>query len=232
MRLVAGLFLLFALSATVASADWHCRCGTIVHVDYPTSCPVCGRSLPEPRPPFTPPGGNVNDGTGLRLGATVYEVDGRVIVSRVDRGTPADGRLFPNDQLVKAAFRDQQNGQVYRRWISSADDIRQLKSLAGAGTKVAMEVFRPTSGSRSFFVIFAPERPQTRTYTVIVNGQPEERTSTMTSGVGESAAAIMEDSTGEAAGMLNGGGGDGPRPSRSTDQSSAGGDSAEDLLER
>jgi hypothetical protein len=138
----------------------------------------------------------------LRLGVSVYEVNRRVIVSRVDPGTPAAGRLFPNDQLVRAAFKDAQSGGIYRMPINSPGDIRRLKSLAGAGTRVALEVFRPTSGTRNFFVDFAPEGTTTP-YTVTVNGVLEERTSIKT---GQSSPTVREDTTGEAATWLDGAG--------------------------
>ena len=193
MREVFAAIVLAASAVTPTFADWHCRCGTTVHVNYPTTCPVCGRNLPESRPPFTPPGGPANDGTGLRLGVSIFETNGRVIVSRVDRGTPADGLLFPNDQFVRAAFRDAQNGSVFKMDIYNPDDIRRLKTLAGAGTRVALEVFRPTSGSRHFFVEFAPERNQVYT-----------RGGGNSVAAAAASASISEDTTGEAAGLLGG----------------------------
>jgi len=150
-----------------------------------------------------------------------------VVVSRVDPGTPAEGRLYPNDQLVKAAFRDQQNGQVFRMWINSSDDIRMLKYRAGAGNNVALEVYRPTSGVRSFFVMFAPERSEEKTYTVTVNGRTEERTRATS----QPMATIIDDATGEAAQMLNNAGQPTPVvPSDSPIPQRDGGESAGDLL--
>ncbi len=231
----AGLLSLILTIATPALADWHCQCGTIVHVNYPTTCPVCGRNLPNSTPPFTPPGGgSVNDGTGIEIGVNIYAVNGRVVVQSVLPGTPAQGRLFPNDQLVKGAFRDPQNGQVYKVQIYSPNDVTRLKSLAGAGTKVALEVFRPTTGTRSFFLTFATDGGiVTRTRQVYgANGQVTERT------VQEQRAAtpmtITEDSTGEAAQWLNEGGGSAtggtPPVIVNPGNNGAGGESAADLL--
>jgi hypothetical protein len=223
MREVFAAIVLAASAVTSAFADWQCRCGTIVHVDYPTTCPVCGRSLPEQRPPFTPPSGSVNDGTGVRLGVSIYQNNRRVIVSRVEPGTPAEGLLFPNDQLVRAAFRDAQNGRVFRMPIYTPSDVTRLKSLAGAGTRVALEVFRPTSGLRNFFVEFAPDRNEVYTK----GGVGAEVAAA------ESAASISEDTTGEAAGMLGGGSqsqGADYEPPRGGSQGNS--DSAADLLGR
>ena len=198
--LAAALTLALAVTTSnAAMADWHCRCGTTVHVDYPTQCPVCDRHLPNDTPPFTPPGGGSisNDGTGMTLGVSVYSHRGRLMVEDVLPRTPADGRLFSNDQMVKAAFRDPMTGDVHRLRLRTPNDLSRLKVLAGPGTKVALEVFRPTSGTRSFFVRFATNRPS------VVRG--------VFGGGNDGAAAeevrattITEDRTGEASRMLEG----------------------------
>lgn len=173
--------------------------------------------------------GGVNDGTGLSLGVIIYEVNGRVLVERTIPGTPAAGKLFPNDQLVRGAFRDAQNGQVYRQRIQSIDDVTRLKAYAGPQTRVAMEVYRPTTGYRSFFVTFETDEvvPQVRTRAAAAaaDGSGEVPVTRRRAG------AVVPDSTGEAAQLLGGresSEGDAvPRGSNPTGNS---GDSANDLL--
>jgi len=229
MKTFIAALVLFIVTTTNAVADWYCQCGTVVHVNYQTTCPVCNRNLPNSTPPFTPPGGNASDWSGLTLGVTVSNINGRVVVSKVAQGTPAFGRLFPNDQLVKGAFRDAESGQVYRIDISSPEDLTRLKYEAGPGTQVALEVFRPRSGTRSFFVTFAGrEEQKTSSYTV--NGREVERSEPY---IVTSPLSITEDKSGSAARML---GSDGGQSSGNTSQGSAtqgGGsssDSAADLL--
>lgn len=221
-------FSAFSLLATLVSpafADWHCQCGAIVHVNYPTTCPVCNRSLPNTPPPFTLPGSNANDGTGLRLGVNIFGANGRVLVESVQPGTPAQGKLYPNDQLVKGAFRDPLSGQVYRVEIYSPDDLTRLKALAGAGTKVALEVFRPTSGTSSFFISFAADGVVTRSK----QRQPTNGRANSRSQSGPGSTNIVEDTTGEAAQWLNAGGGPTVK-GRSSVVYPGAGDSPADLL--
>ncbi|TWT76269.1 hypothetical protein CA13_67610 [Planctomycetes bacterium CA13] len=209
---------LLSLTSTQAIADWNCVCGTTVHVNYPTTCPVCSRSLPNQpsptpppyTPPYTPPG--APDSSGVTLGVKIYNAGPRVMVQSVMPNTPAQGLLFPNDQLVKGAFRDAQSGQVQRVQIYSPSDVTRLKTLAGAGQRVALQVFRPTTGTRNFFVNFAAPggAPVTRTYQVQVNGHTETRTRSVSQSA--AAATITEDSTGEAAALLGGGGPGGNAP--------------------
>ncbi|NND97747.1 MAG: hypothetical protein HKN47_10510 [Pirellulaceae bacterium] len=216
-----GMFLgVLMLGATLPAnsfADWRCACGTTVHVNYPTTCPVCSRPLPNPTPPFTPPPstppytppgtgpsvppGTPTDSSGLTLGVNIYNAGWRVMVQSVVPGTPAQGKLFPNDQLVKGAFRDAQSGQVFRVNIQSPADVTRLKTLAGAGTRVALQVFRPTTGPRNFFVTFATPGGVT-TYGAPVAGGG---TAAAMSRTAPAAAMITEDVSGEAASMLGGG---------------------------
>lgn len=190
-KYVLALSTLICIAST-ATADWHCRCGAIVHANYPTSCPVCGRARPNEVPPFTPPpGGNPQDTSGLRLGVVVYPANGRVVVQRALRGTPAYGKLFPNDRIVKGAFRDAYTGKKFVVDIYYPDDLRRLKSLAGAGTRVALRVYRPTAGTRDFFVSFAP-RNGTVEYSLRNGQQPHAE-----------AATISEDTSGEASSWFN-----------------------------
>jgi hypothetical protein len=231
-----------ALMCSQAVADWTCACGTVVHVNYPTTCPVCNRPLPNPTPPpytppYTPPG--APDSSGVTLGVNIYNAGSRVIVQSVIPGTPAQGRLFPNDQLVKGAFRDAQNGQVIRVPIYSPADVTRLKTMAGAGQQVALQVFRPTTGVRNFFVNFvAPGGMVTKTYSLQVNGQTEMRTREVPQS--GSAAMIQEDTSGAAASMLGEGGsggdpaiidqGGGNQGGGQEQGGQIGGESAEDLL--
>ena len=143
----------------------------------------------------------------------------------------AENRLYPNDQLVKAAFRDAQNGQVYKVNIYSPDDVTRLKTMAGSSTKVAMEVFRPTSGSRNFFINFAPVGGiVTKTYSSSQGGAME----TMSAPV----VTMIEDTTGEAAQWLSSGtsspvngGNSGQGPIQTPPVTNpVGGDSADSLL--
>ncbi len=111
--------------------------------------------------------------------------------------------------------------------------------MAGAGQQVALQVFRPTTGVRNFFVNFAaPGRTVAMTQSVVVNGQIETRT-TLVPQEGSS-GTIQEDTSGEAASMLGeggsgggpaiidqGGGIDGGMPQGG---GQIGGESAEDLL--
>ncbi len=181
------------------------------------------------RIPSSPGLGPVNDGTGLSLGVIIYEVNGRVLVERTIPGTPASGKLFPNDQLVRGAFRDAQNGQVYRQFIQSIDDVTRLKAYAGPQTRVAMEVYRPTTGYRSFFVTFETDEvvPQVRTRAAAAaaDGSGEVPVTRRRAG------AIVPDSTGEAAQLLGGreSSEGGPVTRESTQQGNSG-DSANDLL--
>ena len=213
-----------------AIADWQCACGAIVHVNYPTTCPLCNRELPNRvtpppfTPPFTPPGmrpprppwpwpgprpGAV-DSSGLTLGVNVYQVGSRVIVQSTLPNTPAEGRLFPNDQLVMGAFRDAATGELQRIQIRHPDDLTELKTLAGAGTQVALRVYRPTTGVRDFFVSFkAPGGVVTRSVQRSVRGAPGAEPEGEPEGAMESrSATFTEDTTGEAAAMLGSGGGD------------------------
>lgn len=227
-----ALTLAFCFSSTSVFADWRCACGTIVHVNYPTTCPVCGRNLPNSSvPPYTPPSAGAPDSSGVTLGVRIYNAGPRVIVQSVIPNTPAQGRLFPNDQLVRGAFRDAQSGHVHRVSIYSPADVTRLKTLAGAGTQVALRVFRPTSGDRNFFVSFAaPGGVTTRTYQVQVNGRTETRTQQVQQQA--RTTTITEDTTGEAASMLGGDAGSDNGPPVIIDQGSgqSGGDSAADLL--
>jgi hypothetical protein len=174
--------------------------------------------------------GGVQDGTGLELGVTIYEVSGRVIVSRTRPGTPAAGLLFPNDQLVRAAYRDAFSRQVYRMGIRTVGDVATLKASAGPGARVALEVYRPTTGYRSFFVNFA------------ISGEVTQNSAAAQAGDGQvvtrggnqpraAAASIVPDSTGEAAQML--GGRSAPQGGNEPQEivpNPVGGDSAADLL--
>lgn len=210
-----------------AIADWQCACGAIVHVNYPTTCPLCNRELPNRvtpppfTPPFTPPGmrpprppwpwpgqrpGAV-DSSGLTLGVNVYQVGSRVIVQSTLPNTPAEGRLFPNDQLVMGAFRDAATGELQRIQIRHPDDLTELKTLAGAGTQVALRVYRPTTGVRDFFVSFkAPGGVVTRS--VQGSGRSAPGAEAEPEGAAGSRSAVFtEDTTGEAAAMLGSGGG-------------------------
>ncbi len=224
-----ALTLALGLSSTSLFADWHCACGTIVHVNYPTACPTCGRNLPNSS--FPQPGAGAPDSSGVTLGVRLYNAGPRVIVESVLPNTPAQGRLFPNDQLVRGAFRDAASGQVHRVNIYSPADVTRLKTLAGAGTQVALRVFRPTGGARNFFVSFAaPGGVTTRAYQVQVNGRTETRTQQVQQQA--RTATITEDTTGEAASMLGGDAGSAGGPPVIIDQGSgqSGGDSAADLL--
>jgi hypothetical protein len=211
-----------------AIADWQCACGAIVHVNYPTTCPLCNRELPNRvtpppfTPPFTPPGmrpprppwpwpgqrpGAV-DSSGLTLGVNVYQVGSRVIVQSTLPNTPAEGRLFPNDQLVMGAFRDAATGELQRIQIRHPDDLTELKTLAGAGTQVALRVYRPTTGVRDFFVSFKAPGVVTRTYERSGRSAPGAEPEAEPEGVmGSRSATFTEDTTGEAAAMLGSGGG-------------------------
>jgi hypothetical protein len=137
----------------------------------------------------------------LKLGVSVYSAGDRVVVSSVEAGTPAQGVLFPNDQIVRAAFRDAASGSIYRFGIRTPDDLTQLKFYAGTGTRVAMEVFRPTTGPRNFFVNFVPSSPIVPRAVYDSNGN---MTSTTTTSRGSS-AEIVEDSSGEAGNWLSNG---------------------------
>ncbi|WP_442506931.1 hypothetical protein SH528x_005805 [Novipirellula sp. SH528] len=220
-KFVAASFTIATLMIAYPSptqADWHCACGAIVHVNYPTTCPVCGRNLPNSPPSFTPPftppgprpgpGSTAPDSSGVTLGVNIYNAGSRVIVQSVMPGTPAQGRLFPNDQLVKGAFRDPLSRQVHRVFIHSPADVTRLKTMAGAGTRVALQVYRPTTGVRNFLVNFeAPGGTTTQAYQLQADGQPQALRSTS-----PAAAMISDDVNGEAASMLGsddaGGGGD------------------------
>lgn len=227
--LLVGVFLLAGLMPTHrALADWQCACGAIVHVNYPTTCPLCNRELPNRvtpppfTPPFTPPGmrpprppwpwpgqrpGAV-DSSGLTLGVNVYQVGSRVIVQSTLPNTPAEGRLFPNDQLVMGAFRDAATGELQRIQIRHPDDLTELKTLAGAGTQVALRVYRPTTGVRDFFVSFKAPGVVTRTYERSGRSAPGSEAEAEPEGaVGSRSAVFTEDTTGEAAAMLGSGGG-------------------------
>jgi hypothetical protein len=174
--------------------------------------------------------GGVQDGTGLELGVTIYEVNGRVIVSQTRPGTPASGLLFPNDQIVRAAYRDAFTGRVYRSGIRTVGDVAMLKANAGPGARVALEVYRPTTGYRSFFVNFAISGEVTQ-YSAAAKGDDGRVVPRGGGQTRTSAASIVPDSTGEASQMLGGRneaqGGNAPQeftPNR------GGGDSAADLL--
>lgn len=227
--LLVGLFLVGGLMpAQQAVADWQCACGAIVHVNYPTTCPLCNRELPNRvtpppfTPPFTPPGmrpprppwpwpgqrpGAV-DSSGLTLGVNVYQVGSRVIVQSTLPNTPAEGRLFPNDQLVMGAFRDAATGELQRIQIRHPDDLTELKTLAGAGTQVALRVYRPTTGVRDFFVSFKAPGVVTRSVQGAGRSAPGAEAEPASEGaVGSRSAVFTEDTTGEAAAMLGSGGG-------------------------
>ncbi len=193
----AGIVLLLG---SHAHGDWHCRCGTIVHVNYPTTCPTCNRSLPESTPPFTPPGGQT-DGTGLRLGVAVYENRGQLVVSRVLPDSPAQGLLFQNDRITKGAFRDVATGDVHRFQIASIQDLAQLKTLAGANTEVALEVYRPTTGVRAFLVTFVPEQEGPMIVMSTADGIAQNSANSQANT--KYRTVLREDKDGRAKGMLN-----------------------------
>lgn len=196
---------LLAICSAIGFADMTCSCGTIVHSNQPTTCPVCSTQLPiravNPRPihpgrPIGDPHG-VNDSSGLKLGVVIYNAGGRVVVERVLPNTPADGHFFPNDQIVKGAFRDAQDGRVYSVPINSPASLTQLKTMAGPGNRVAMRVSRPTSGPRSFFVTFASQGG------VVSGGARAYSTQGVAAAAPVAAASVQADTTGEAAGWLD-----------------------------
>lgn len=135
-------------------ADWRCPCGTIVHVNYPTTCPTCNRDLPNIPPIHSRPNSSpAPDASGLVFGATLSNIGGLVTVRQIT-GLPALGSLFPNDKLIKGAFRDSYTGRVTRVQFYSPQDMIRLKTLAGADQRVALQVWREGVGYRSFYLYF------------------------------------------------------------------------------
>lgn len=256
LSLMLSVAISFSTTAS-ALADHNCVCGTIVHVDYPTTCPHCQRPLPNTPPPFTPPPYTppftppVTDGSGVELGVMIYTAGGgRVVVQSVKPNTPAAGNLFPNDQLVKGAFRDAATNQVFKIPIRSQNDLTRLKTLAGGGTDVAMQVYRPTTGTyRNFMLRFAVQGGSAaRAEAFTVRTGPGGRSSTVARPRAARTTTFTEDTTGAAAALLGGpanagrrpGGppvvnpGTGPRPGGppvvNPGTPSSGGDTADSLL--
>jgi hypothetical protein len=107
------------------------------------------------------------------------------------------------------AFRDAATGELQRIQIRHPDDLTELKTLAGAGTQVALRVYRPTTGVRDFFVSFKAPGVVTRTYERSGRSAPGAEPEGEPEAAMESrSATFTEDTTGEAAAMLGGGGGD------------------------
>jgi predicted RNA-binding Zn-ribbon protein involved in translation (DUF1610 family) len=254
-----ALCLSIAIVSTTASAQFKCdTCGAVINTQWwQGPCPNCNNHTvrriaptPAPAPAPTPfpspvPTPGAPDSSGVRLGVNIYNAGSRVIVQSVLPNTPAQGKLFPNDQIVKGAFRDALTGRVIKVMITSPADMTRLKTLAGAGTKVALQVFRPTTGSRNFFVTFATPgivSTQAQTYSVVVNGHTETRVREVSESGQDGATAsamVVEDTTGAAAAMLDdnsfqGGTPVGPAPgvppAVMPTQPTFGGDSADDLL--
>ena len=171
------------ISTSAALAEFHCsNCQAIIKTQWwQGPCPSCGLSgtvhshphaLPPAPPAPTPNPGPTPGGQPLMLGLNVYQGQGGVTVESVRPGTPAYGKFFPNDTIVRYAYRDRMTGEKFRSAVYQPGDINTMKNNAGAGNPIAVAVRRPNYGERKFLVVLPGKYlvTETRSYTVSGGG--------------------------------------------------------------